>query len=164
MVQITFLEFLYHTMYKSLPFICLVSFSFCLTILLLFVHFQRFLTRWMACWCQFSFWPSLRPSPCQSPVKRLLSWIVSIPINQMKINIIQQHNTLKNPYTGCPNKFGIGSLNVIFWSSEVCIQRLRSFQKNVFYSKNLPFQPFLSTAKLKMEMKSNFLERNTNFF
>ena len=49
------------------------------------------------------------------------------------------------------------SLNVIFWSSEVCIQRLRSFQKNVFYSKNLPFQPFLSTAKLKMEYFSIFV-------
>ena len=48
------------------------------------------------------------------------------------------------------------SLNVIFWSSEVCIRRLQSFRRNVFCSKKLLFAPYLWTAKLKMEFFSNF--------
>ena len=47
-------------------------------------------------------------------------------------------------------------LDVIFWSSKVCKRRLRIFRKNVFCSIKLLFEPFLWTAKLKMEFLSNF--------
>ena len=47
-------------------------------------------------------------------------------------------------------------LNAIFWSSEVCQRRLRILRKNVFCSIKLLFEPFLWTAKMKMEFLGNF--------
>ena len=50
-------------------------------------------------------------------------------------------------------------LNTIFWSSEVCQQRLQSLRKNVFCSIKLLFKPFLWTAKRQMEFLGNFFPK-----
>ena len=57
--------------------------------------------------------------------------------------------------TGCPNKFGI---RLEMFASEASIV----YEKNVFCSKKLLFQPFLKTAKYENGFLSNFAPISNN--
>ena len=57
--------------------------------------------------------------------------------------------------TGCPNKFGI---RLEMFASEASIV----YEKNVFCSKKLLFQPFLKTAKNENGFLSNFAPISNN--